>query len=112
MPAKLGNDKQSAEYRKSNRYFFAVSFQLTPCSIVREPSPILFGALHLTMNDHFDMDEIFHLLISSDNSAVSTFPSIKDCVSQACRQTSRIVPSHMILVAKALSFSALTTILS
>ncbi len=28
----------------------------------REPSPLLFGATHLTMNPHFDMDEIFRLL--------------------------------------------------
>lgn len=31
-------------------------------TIVREPSPLLFGAIHLTMDPHFDMDEIFRLL--------------------------------------------------
>ncbi|TVY32020.1 hypothetical protein LSUB1_G008535 [Lachnellula subtilissima] len=38
-------------------------------SIVREPSPIVFGALHLTMNRDFDMDEIFEHLVEQDNSA-------------------------------------------
>ncbi|TVY80629.1 hypothetical protein LSUE1_G003971, partial [Lachnellula suecica] len=38
-------------------------------SIVREPSPIIFGALHLTMNKDFDMDEIFAHLVEEDNSA-------------------------------------------
>ncbi|TVY17373.1 hypothetical protein LARI1_G004803 [Lachnellula arida] len=38
-------------------------------SIVREPSPIVFGALHLTMNKDFDMDEIFEHLVEQDNSA-------------------------------------------
>ena len=33
-------------------------------TIVREPSPLLFAALHYTMKDHFDMDEIFHLLVT------------------------------------------------
>ncbi|CZR64326.1 uncharacterized protein PAC_14224 [Phialocephala subalpina] len=32
-------------------------------TIVREPSPIIFGALHLTMNRDFDMDELFYLLV-------------------------------------------------
>lgn len=31
--------------------------------IVREPTPILFAALHYTMNQHFDMNEIFELLM-------------------------------------------------
>lgn len=31
--------------------------------ILREPSSLLFGALHLTMNEHFDMDAIYKLLI-------------------------------------------------
>lgn len=31
-------------------------------TIVREPSPLLFGALHLTMSQHFDMDAIFRFL--------------------------------------------------
>ncbi|KAG0647248.1 hypothetical protein D0Z07_7222 [Hyphodiscus hymeniophilus] len=38
-------------------------------SIIREPSPIILGALHLTMNSHFDMDEIFIHLISSEASS-------------------------------------------
>ena len=32
-------------------------------TIVREPSPLLFAALHYTMNQHFDMDGLFQLLI-------------------------------------------------
>jgi hypothetical protein len=39
--------------------------------IVREPSPMLFGALHLTMNQHFDMDEIFTRL--ADNSPTRAY---------------------------------------
>ncbi|PBP25214.1 hypothetical protein BUE80_DR003680 [Diplocarpon rosae] len=36
--------------------------------IVREPSPIILGALHLTMNKYFDMDEIFKYLVDEDKS--------------------------------------------
>jgi hypothetical protein len=39
--------------------------------IVREPSPLLFGAIHFTMNQHFDMDEIFGLL--ADNSPTRAY---------------------------------------
>jgi len=35
-------------------------------TIAREPSPILFGALHLTMNDTFDMNEIFKELVQPE----------------------------------------------
>lgn len=35
-------------------------------TIAREPSPILFGALHLTMNNAFDMDELFRNLVTTD----------------------------------------------
>lgn len=31
-------------------------------TIVREPSPMLFAALHFTMNKHFDVDGLFQLL--------------------------------------------------
>jgi hypothetical protein len=31
--------------------------------IIREPSAMLFGAVHLTMNRHFDMDQLFRLLM-------------------------------------------------
>ena len=30
--------------------------------ILREPSALLFGALHLSMKDHFDMDSIYQML--------------------------------------------------
>lgn len=32
-------------------------------TIVREPSPLLFAALHYTMSKHFDVDEMFQMLI-------------------------------------------------
>lgn len=38
-------------------------------TIAREPSPILFGALHLTMNRAFDMDELFSHLVSTESSS-------------------------------------------
>jgi hypothetical protein len=41
-------------------------------TIIREPSPIILGAIHLTMNKDFDMDELFGYLAKEDNSAVST----------------------------------------
>jgi CorA-like Mg2+ transporter protein len=44
-------------------------------TIVREPSPLLFGAIHLTMDPHFDMDEIFRLL--SDESPTRAY--MKGC---------------------------------
>jgi hypothetical protein len=40
-------------------------------TIVREPSPIILGALHLTMNKDFDMDELFEYLVNEDTSHVS-----------------------------------------
>ncbi|CAI6334548.1 unnamed protein product [Periconia digitata] len=38
-------------------------------TIAREPAPILFGALHLTLHDAFDMDEIFRHLVKTDASS-------------------------------------------
>ncbi|KAI9710125.1 MAG: hypothetical protein M1820_002927 [Bogoriella megaspora] len=38
-------------------------------TIVREPSPILFGAIHFTMHDNFDMDEIFHHLVEANTTS-------------------------------------------
>ena len=35
-------------------------------TIIREPSPIVFGALHLAMNESFDMDELFQHLVSEN----------------------------------------------
>ena len=40
-------------------------------TIIREPSPLLFGAIHLTMEKHFDMDSIFRLL--SDESTTRAY---------------------------------------
>lgn len=38
-------------------------------TIAREPSPILFGALHLTMHNTFDMDELYRHLVQTDASS-------------------------------------------
>jgi hypothetical protein len=38
-------------------------------TVAREPAPILFGALHLTMHDTFDMDELFKHLVQTDASS-------------------------------------------
>ncbi|KAL8690958.1 MAG: hypothetical protein Q9218_003716 [Villophora microphyllina] len=38
-------------------------------TIVREPSPLLFAALHYTMQQHFDMDEIFTMLVEDKTKA-------------------------------------------
>lgn len=36
--------------------------------MVREPSPLILGALHLTLNENFDMDELFSLLVDEEYS--------------------------------------------
>ncbi|KAJ9148616.1 GTPase-activator protein for ras-like GTPase containing protein [Pleurostoma richardsiae] len=33
-------------------------------TILQEPSPLMFGAVHLTMSKHFDMDELFQHLVT------------------------------------------------
>ena len=43
-------------------------------TIVREPSPLLFAALHYTMREHFDMDEAFQLLIDDKTTAIPHRP--------------------------------------
>jgi len=47
-------------------------------TIAREPSPILFAALHLTMHAHFPMDELFRYLVESDGSHASMFRAFDD----------------------------------
>jgi hypothetical protein len=42
-------------------------------TIAREPSPILFGALHMTLHDAFDMDELFHHLVDTEASSSHMF---------------------------------------
>jgi hypothetical protein len=42
-------------------------------TIAREPSPILFGALHLTLHDAFDMDELFHHIVDTEASSAHMF---------------------------------------
>ncbi len=43
-------------------------------TIVREPSPLLFAALHYTMRDHFDMDEAFQLLVDDKTTVLPHRP--------------------------------------
>lgn len=40
-------------------------------SVLQEPSPILFGAIHYTMNRYFDVDELYRHLLSPDGSTAS-----------------------------------------
>ncbi|KAF4312397.1 Mg2+ transporter protein CorA-like/Zinc transport protein ZntB [Botryosphaeria dothidea] len=40
--------------------------------IAQEPAPIAFGALHYSMNDHFDMNELFQHLVNSEHSSVQS----------------------------------------
>ncbi|KAL8849157.1 MAG: hypothetical protein Q9221_005834 [Calogaya cf. arnoldii] len=47
-------------------------------TIVREPSPLLFAALHYTMTPHFDMDEIFRLLTEDKTKAEAHRPFSPD----------------------------------
>ena len=50
--------------------------------MVREPSPLLFGAVHLTMNKHFDMDQLFRLL--TDKTETKAY--MKGCLKSDPRQ--------------------------
>ena len=43
-------------------------------TIVREPSPLLFAALHYTFNKHFDVDEMFQLLDGDKTKALPHRP--------------------------------------
>ncbi|KAL8821852.1 MAG: hypothetical protein Q9191_007227 [Dirinaria sp. TL-2023a] len=47
-------------------------------TIVREPSPILFAALHYTMHKHFDVDEMFQLLVDMHTRGLPHRPYDKD----------------------------------
>ncbi|PVH95440.1 hypothetical protein DM02DRAFT_645322 [Periconia macrospinosa] len=42
-------------------------------TIAREPAPILFGALHLTLHEYFDMDELFHHLVETEYSTAHMY---------------------------------------
>ncbi|KAF9690509.1 hypothetical protein EKO04_011470 [Ascochyta lentis] len=42
-------------------------------TVAREPSPILFGALHLTLHNAFDMDELFRHLVRTEASSSHMF---------------------------------------
>lgn len=50
--------------------------------IVREPSALLFGAVHLTMNRHFDVDQLFRLL--TDRTMTKAY--MKGCLKSDPRQ--------------------------
>ena len=43
-------------------------------TIIREPSPSLFAALHYTLNKHFDVDEMFQLLDGNKTTAIPHRP--------------------------------------
>ncbi|OAG02360.1 uncharacterized protein CC84DRAFT_1010104 [Paraphaeosphaeria sporulosa] len=47
-------------------------------TIAREPAPILFGALHLTLNDTFDMDELFKHLVQTEASSAHMHRAFKE----------------------------------
>ncbi|KAJ4299521.1 hypothetical protein N0V90_004766 [Kalmusia sp. IMI 367209] len=47
-------------------------------TIAREPAPILFGALHLTLNDTFDMDELFRHLVQTEASSAHMHRAFKE----------------------------------
>lgn len=47
-------------------------------TIVREPSPLLFAALHYAMKDHFDVDELFQLLVDTKTKALPHRPFSKN----------------------------------
>lgn len=40
-------------------------------SILSEPSPILFSAIHHTMHKHFDIDELFEYLVKTEQSSAN-----------------------------------------
>lgn len=47
-------------------------------TILREPSPLLFAALHFTHNTHFDMDELFSMLVEDNTTAFAHRPFESD----------------------------------
>jgi hypothetical protein len=57
--------------------------------ILREPSALLFGAAHLTMNNHFDMDQLFRLL--ADRTQTKAY--MKGCLKGDPRQQRSFVYS-------------------
>lgn len=47
-------------------------------TVAREPSPILFGALHLTFQDAFDVDELFAHLVRTEASSAHMYRSFNE----------------------------------
>jgi hypothetical protein len=41
-------------------------------TILQEPSPLALGAVHMTLRKHFDMDELFQHLVSTDGNKGKT----------------------------------------
>lgn len=46
--------------------------QLTAARILQEPSPLTLAATHLTLKKHFDMDELFQHIVSTDGNRGKT----------------------------------------
>lgn len=47
-------------------------------TVAREPSAVLFGAMHLTCNKMFDMDELYRQLIDFEASSVELYRAFED----------------------------------
>ncbi|KAJ4401777.1 hypothetical protein N0V91_007676 [Didymella pomorum] len=47
-------------------------------TVAREPSPVLFGALHLTLHNAFDMDELFRHLVRTEASSAHMFRAFQE----------------------------------
>jgi hypothetical protein len=61
--------RRLAESRSYTRYSVLKHF-LIKYRILREPSPTLFAAVHLAMNELFDMDEIYAHLVQQGTTSV------------------------------------------
>ena len=67
-------------------------------TIVHEPSPLLFGALHYTMSKHFDVDELFQLLVDTKTEAFPHRPfSLNTKHRKTFVWTMVCVPSYFVL---------------
>lgn len=45
--------------------------------VMREPKPSLFAALHLTMNEYFDMDSIYRILIDASTPSIGILHGVR-----------------------------------
>lgn len=46
--------------------------RLKVARILQEPSPLMLAATHMTMKQHFDMDELFQHLVSTNGNKGKT----------------------------------------